>query len=220
METRNMAKGLHQVFVSKLMELIGTILVTIGGILAATASIVALGAAFSDAELGTSSAGALLGGAAVGSVLVIVGVVLLILCLIFRLVGLGNASKDDPRFKTVLLFALISLACSIISSFVGSIPVLASILKIASTALDLVVVILMLSYTSEALAAKGRNDLAEKGLNVQKLLLVIIILTLIVQIVSIFVALAGVLAIITLVLQIVYWFSFMIFLSKASKALA
>jgi hypothetical protein len=50
---------------------------------------------------------------------------------------------------------------------------------------------------------------------------VIILITLIVDVIIIFpTTVSAILAIVVLVLQIVYWFSFMIFLSKASKALA
>ena len=216
METKNISKGLHQIFVSRLMQLIGTILLTVGATLSVTAGAMALGAAL----VGDESAAGLAGATVAGSVILIVGVVLLIIGLIFALIGLGNAAKDDERFKTVLLFALISLACSIISSFVGAVPFLSAILKIVATVLDLLVIILTIKYTSDILAQKGRADLAESGNKIQMLILVIVIINLIVSIVAMFGVLAAILSIVSLVLSIVYWFAFMIFLSRSSKALA
>ena len=222
METRNMAKGLHQVFVSKLMTLIGTILLTFS-----SAFVLVIAAASISPEADISGAMSGFAGATMaGVVLLFISLALLLLGLIFMMVGLGNASKDDSRFKTVLVFALISLGCTIFSSFIPyipaiylNVPVLPQILNLVST--DLLVVIMTITYTCDALAAKGRNDLAEKGANILKLILVIIIILLIVRVVVIFpVPIAAILTIVALVLQIVYWFSFMIFLSKASKALA
>ncbi len=219
-----MAKGLHQVFVSKLMTLIGTILLTISSVVVL---VIAAASISPEADLSGAMSG-FAGATLAGLVLFFVSLALLLLGLIFMMVGLGNASKDDDRFKTVLVFALISLGCTIFSAFIPyipaiylNVPVLSQILNLVSTVLDLLVVIMTITYTCDALAAKGRNDLAEKGANILKLILVIIIILLIVRIVVIFpVPIAAILSIVALVLQIVYWFSFMIFLSKASKALA
>ena len=217
METKNMAKGLHQIFVSRIMTLIGTILGALGGSVVLAIAMVTVN---QDADYNAAMAG-FAGMTAAMSVIFFVGLALLVLGTIFTLVGLGNASKDDARFKTVLIFALISLACSIISSILQAIPMLAQLLKIFSTALDLVVILLTIAYAAEALTRKGRADLAEKGLNIQKLILVIILITLIVDVIIIFpTPVTAILSIVVLILQIVYWFSFMIFLSKASKALA
>ncbi len=223
METRNLSKGLHQVFLSKLINVIAAILTIIG--LFVMIGGMAMGqAAVLEAD-SLEVAGAVMGmagtGVVVGSILSIVGAVLLIIALILMLVGLGNAGKDDARFKTVLLFALISLACSIISSFVGTIPYLPQILKIVATVLDLLVVIFTIQYASDDLEKIGRSELAEFGKKILMVVLIIVIVDLIVSILPMFmVALATVLSIIALVLQIVYWFAFMIFLAKASRAFA
>ena len=177
-----MAKGLHQIFVSRIMTLIGTILGTLGGSVVLAIAMVTVN---QDADYNAAMAG-FAGMTAAMSVIFFVGLALLVLGTIFTLVGLGNASKDDARFKTVLILALISLACSIIPSFVQAIPMLAQLLRIVSTALDLVVILLTIAYAAEALTRKGRADLAEKGLNIQKLILVIILITLIVDVIIIF----------------------------------
>jgi len=221
-ETKNLSKGLHLILISKIMTLIGII---------GTSLFFLLPIWF----------------------FLFVSLALLFIGLIFILMGLGKASKDDSRFKTVLIFALSSIGGLIFGYFVlymrnqilaniitstsmdyasisiyGMLFLLFYILKIASTALDLIVIIMTIIITCDALEIKGLDNLGwnREGKGTLKRILVTVIIQIIVQIIFLigmeFISgeIVALLIIVEVILNIVYVCFFNSFISKASPALA
>ena len=205
----NAASGVKKLFIAEILQLIGTILIAI----AAVAGLGALGAAVdgSDSAAAGFGIGALIGGA--GSAVVMV------IAFILSLVGLFQASKDEPTFiKYAFFISIAAIVLAVIQSFLSSsnpdiADVIGSVVQIASLLIFLFTIIGV-----GVLAQKlGCNNIYALG---NKLLWVIAIISIISLILNFLGGTAGdVLAIAGSILSIASYIIFLLYLSKASRML-
>lgn len=149
----------------------------------------------------------------------VVGSVLAIISLILVLVGLYKAGADDQAYKTAFIIGIVNLVVGIVSAFFGS-GVFATILTIVSAVLDLAVVYYVINTTGNLARSMGHDELSAKGNTVWKLYLICAVASIVIALLSFVPVLAAALAIVLAIVQIVAYILYLIFLNKASKALA
>ena len=99
MNYQNAKKGIGQIYKAELLTIIATIIGIIGAIVFLAAG-----------EKGSE------GGMAAGGIPILIAGIMFIIAFIINLVGLSNASKDEPYFKTAWIIALIAIAASVVQS--------------------------------------------------------------------------------------------------------
>ncbi|MGN0578311.1 MAG: hypothetical protein ACI4J4_06795 [Ruminiclostridium sp.] len=167
--------------------------------------------------------------AAVFSVIPLIGVIgklAAIACGVISIVGVYTAGKDNEGYKKAFTFTIVSLIGSIIGACLGFIPVLgtilASLVSIACSILDLLVTYYIITTSANILRGIGANAIADKGMNVWKLVMLctiagaILSLLALIPIINI---IADVLAVIVGIVQIVASILYLIFLYNSYKAL-
>lgn len=142
--------------------------------------------------------------------------------MIISLVGLNAAGQDIEGCKKAFMFTIVNLLVSVLSSFLGSIAVIGTILTIAQSILSLLVTYYVCTSVSEVMNTIGHADVAQQGNLVWKINLVCyavdIVLTVLalIPVLNVLAGIAGyVIGIVSLVAGILY----MIFLNKSYKAL-
>jgi len=144
----NAYEGLKKVFTAQILALISSGCYILGSIIAVIGGV-------------TSS----LSGLAGGGIFVLGGLVLSLLSLIFNLVGLSRASKDEPQFRTAFILSLINLILGIVVSFIMALTVGSS--STVSSLISEIFGILIIKFVFGgifSLAEKlGRQDMIEYG---------------------------------------------------------
>ncbi len=208
----NAYKGVSKLFLAEILMLIGSIVAIIASVL--------LLAAYS-ASSGGSVDGALatMGGSSIA--LLAAGVVTII-AFILNLVGLVQAKKDDDGFKLALIFTLICIALSIVSSILTSInPYMSGWLEFVGTIFELCVfeyvVIGIMSLSNQL----GDQKMASFGAKIRMLISILYIVLLIIRLFgNINVTFAGVVGIVGAILELVMYIGYLIYLAKAKKMLS
>ena len=212
----NAAKGIKRIFTAEILALIAAILVIVGIVL----GVVGIAAAAADSTGGTIAG---LGGA---GVLLLISGILAIIAAVLELVGIINASKDEAAFKIALYAIIAGVVISIVSTIFSSTAAVVSICDILSKIAKIVVTVFIIQGVIN-LAKKVNNDaVAKKG---NTLLYIITCIYILSAIASIVVAtfggyaasvIAGVIAIVAAVLEVVQYVLFLVLLSQAKKMLA
>ena len=156
----------------------------------------------------------------------IIGQLAAIACSVISIVGVYTAGKDDEGYKKAFTFTIISLVGAVIGACLGFIPVvgtiLASLASIACAILDLLVTYYVITTSANILRGIGANAIADKGMNVWKLVMfctiagVILSLLALIPIINI---IAGVLAVVVAIVELVANILYLIFLYNSYKAL-
>ena len=160
----NAYQGLKNVFTAQILSLISTGCTLIGGL--------------------TGGLGVIAGSVATGlggGVLVIGALVLSLLSLIFTLMGLSRASRDEGAFKGAFNCSLINLIVTVILNILMAFGIGGSVLRSISTIISLILTILMIAYIFKGidnLAGKlGRSDVSAAGRSVLTFLWVVYAVT-------------------------------------------
>ena len=167
--------------------------------------------------------------AAVFAIIPLIGVIgslAAIACSVISILGVYTAGKDDEGYKKAFTFTIISLVGAVVGACLGFIPVvgtiLASLISIACSILDLLVTYYVITTSANILRGIGANEIADKGMNVWKMVMfctiagVIISLLALIPIVNI---IAGVLAIVVAIVELIANILYLMFLFKSYKAL-
>ena len=146
----NAFEGIKKVFLAQILALIGSGCSIIGSVTGA------LGLVAGSTATGVG-----------GGLFVLAGVVLSLLSLIFNLIGLSRASKDEETFKKAFFVSLVSLILSVILSIFSIAGIGGSVLSGLSNIITTVLGIILIAHIIKgiwSLAQKmGRNDVADKG---------------------------------------------------------
>ena len=212
----NAAKGVKRIFTAEILSLIA-------GVLAVPAFILAvIGAAAAEVD----SAGGAIAGLGGASVLLLISGILFIIAAVLELVGIINASKDEAAFKIALYAIIASIVISLVRSIFSSAATLVSICDILLKVAQIVVTVFIIQGVIN-LAKKVNNEaVAKKG---NSLLYIITCIYILSAIASIVVAIfggyaasfiAGVIAIVGAVLEVVQYVVFLVLLAQAKKMLA
>ena len=214
MKFPNAFAGVKKIFTSEILSLIAAV------------------AAFIAAILGFATIGAVAAESAVGAGASLIGLaifgvasgILYIIAFILQIVGVSNAAKDEPAFKTALIFIIVGIVCSLVSSFTqsnGSATTISSIFSTLQQVASLGVTVFIIQGIINLADKLNNGEVSAKGATIFKIIICIYCIIIVAYIVSIFsAAIAGILTIIATVLSIVQYIVFLSFLAKAKKMLA
>lgn len=160
--------GVKKVFAAEILTLIVSVLsaVTLAiGIVSAT------GLLQEDGDINTGAFAM----AGIAGILVIVTMVLMIIALILELVGLGQAGKDEPMFKSAFILSIFSLVLSlangILKAFVNDTnSVLDDVVALVQRIFAIVVVFLVIAGIQSFAQKLGDEKMAKKAKSVSWLI--------------------------------------------------
>lgn len=98
----------------------------------------------------------------------IVGIVLMLAPLVLELIGIYKAGYDDENYRGALVFAVLVLAVNLVSGLLGE-GILSSVLDMASSVLNLLMVYGVCNTTSNLLHSIGQESLSQRGGTIVKL---------------------------------------------------
>ena len=207
----NAHSGVKKIFIAEILQIIGSIVAIVG-----LTSILGAAGVYSV----TGDANDVVGVAAVGGIFTLLAAALAILALVLNLVGLRQASKDEPdRMGKAFMFAIITLILSVIVSLCQSMHWgAAGFFSTLSSISQLCMIIFTIMGVSEVTQNIARQDVADMGPVIITIEVIAIVAAIIAGIVGN--VIGGVAAIISLVLMIVSYFVFLVFLGRATSALA
>ena len=208
----NAYKGVSKLFLAEILMLIGSVV----GIIAA---ILLLAAYSSDPNGLVEGAVATMG---VSSIVMVASSVLAVIGFVLNIVGLVQAKKDDDGFKLALIFALICIALSIVSSILANVnPNFAGWMEFVVTIFELCVFEYVVVGVMSLANQLGDQGMVSFGAKVRMLISILYIVLLIIRLFgNINVTFAGVVGIVGAILELVVYIGYLIYLAKAKKMLA
>ena len=142
----NAYKGVSRIYLAEILSLVAAILGIVSAIVVAAGS-------------GGTGAGLAIG----GSFFLAVTTVLILAGFIINIIGVSNASHDEPAFKTALLFIVLGILCSIVGSIFAGNPVIYSIALIVSRISEILVFWFCINGISNlAVALKKMRSMRER----------------------------------------------------------
>lgn len=142
---------------------------------------------------------------------------------IIYLVGLYGLRNIQPEYRTAFQCWLVSFVLNLISSLAGEGSLIASILDLATTVLNLVVLWLVLTATNRLMEEISREDVVQRGRTVWILNLVSTVCSVVVALIPIEVATGAALALTislaALAVSVVAGFWYLGYLGRAATAL-
>ena len=209
----NAYQGLKNVFTAQILSLISTGCTLIGGL--------------------TGGLGVIAGSVATGlggGVLVICALVLSLLSLIFTLMGLSRASRDEEAFKGAFNCSLINLIVTVILNILMAFGIGGSVLRSVSTIISLILTILMIAYIFKGidnLAGKlGRSDVSAAGRSVLTFLWVVYAVTIFCDLMillfptaAVFMGIMGVISFLAGIGMIIGYILYLVHLNRAKQML-
>lgn len=202
---KNAAKGLKQVFVAQFLAIFGGIA---GGLV--------LTPAFSDND----AAKAIFG---------LVGIGLMIAALVVELVGLHAAGKDNASFKLAFSIALATLFVGLLVGVMSIImpdtfgsEVAKRVISIISAVLEIIGIYCVYRGIGELAAARGEDKLASTAHVLWNIVMITLVGVIVVSIFALLgaVTVAGILAIVVLILGLVSDVAYLVLLGKAMNRMA
>ena len=214
----NAHNGIKKIYLGEILSLIAVI---VGGI-AGVAAIIG----YKLSEAGTEGIGASAAFVGGGIVVIIAGI-LAFVAFILNILGISNASIDEPCFKKAMLWLVIGLLGSIAMGMTKE----GSALNLAAELVYSIGQIFVTFYVIDgivSLAHKvGSSEVAAKGAKLKNVIIGIYVISLVLTVISKFVSgsdtmtvIAGVLAVIALIALVVAYFMYLSLLSRAKKMLA
>ena len=211
----NAHNGVKKIFTSEIFSIIAAVCLIIGAIFL----VIAAGAASEGSAAGTAGFGI------PGLVFLFAAVVLDILCIIFLLIGLKRAGHDEDSFNSGFVFAIIMLVVTVIGGCLTTVAdgMISNIATVVSSLLGIFVIFSVTQGVSNLATALGREDLVNQGKTVNTLYLVFIILSMIANLISVFIKSdniwSGILALIAAIVSLVAYIIYLVFLGKARNML-
>ncbi len=208
----NAQKGVSKIFIAQILQLIGAIV----SIVSAVILIAGAAAVYNAAVEGATT---VMGASAIAFIAsIIVGIVAFIL----NIVGLVQAQKDDQGFRMALVFSLICIVLSIVSTLlVTANPNVANWMQFVITIFDLAVFEYVVVGIMSLAQKLGNQGMVSYG---SKIRIIITILYFILLIIRLFgnmnADFAVVMNFISSILELVMYIAYIIYLGKAKKMLA
>ena len=220
MKFPNAAKGVKRIFSAEILNLLANIFLTVAAVIIAVSMLGAAGTAGDAGIANSEDAMAVMGGGIlIAGIFALAWLVLALIGFIMNIVGIVNASHDEVSFKSALLFLIIGIVSAGLAGIFYNNPTLSSLLTLFVYIFVIVGIVKMADQMN-------RGDVSARGSNVLKLVIVINILALIASLIASIMGgvtasvVASVLFVVALVLNIVQYFMYLSFLSKAKKMLA
>lgn len=154
-------------------------------------------------------------------VIKVIGGIGAIVFAIISILGLYGVGKDIEGCKKAFVLTIANLVVSVLSSALGSVAVIGTLLTIAADVLNFLIVYLVCTSVGEVLKNRGHEDIAGKGEQVWKINLVCYAVSIVIAIlekIPVISILAGVLSFIIAIAAFVAGILYMIFLYKSYNA--
>lgn len=146
----------------------------------------------------------------------LVGAILAIIGFVMTLLALYGAGQKDEGYKTAFILSVAGIVVSILNAIFKGV-VISGILDIISALISLGILYYVIMTTVKHL---NGSDVAAKGITVWKLNMICTVASVVLTILALILPILGVLGVIIAIVEIVAAILYMIFLYKASKALA
>lgn len=216
MKFPNAAKGVKRIFTAEILSLI-----------AALASIVAIGMGVITVAAQKTDAGSVEVAAGVGTVILFsAAAVIALISAIMALVGIINASKDEGAFKAALIAILVYAIAAIVAAIFSQNSTVQTICQIVQKLMDIVVTVFVIKGVSNLAVKVGNSNVAQQGNRLMAIIVIIYLLSLVASILVVvfggmFASVtAGIIAIAALVLSVIGYIVYLSLLSKGMKMLA
>ena len=163
MKFPNAAKGVKKIYVAEVLTFISLLMILVVGVFA----VIRIPTVMQESAIGDF---AVIG----GMILLLASAVLLIVAFIINLVGMINASRDESSFKSALIFFIVSIVLTVVSSLLGRVSVIAGgIVSLISSLVSILVTIFIIAGIVRLADRLNRGDTSAKGSKVLKLLVVL-----------------------------------------------
>lgn len=213
----NAANGVKKLFTAEILSLISTFAMIIAVCLAVVA---AAGSNAQNITSGTVAAG-------MGTIILMAAAaVLAIIAGILALIGLIQASKDEVAFKTALIATIISLVAAVIMGIFSRYSVVQSICQCIQNIMSVVVTVFVIQGIINLAGRLKEREIAAKGKTLMTILIVIFALAFVASLISAIFGgalastIAGIIALVALVLDLIGYIIYLTLLAKAKKMLA
>ena len=206
----NAYNGVKKIFVAEILQIIGSVLTLVG---------LAMLVGGAGAYLETGGDAGAVGTVATGGIFTLLAPCLAIIALVLNLVGLKQASIDEPdRMGKAFTCAIIALILSVVAVVFalmhwGG----ASFFNALSDLAEMCAIIFTIMGVSEVTQNIARQDVADMGPKILTISVIAIVASIIAGIVGN--VIGGVASIIALVLMMVAYVVFLVFLGRAVSAL-
>ena len=211
MQFPNAFKGVSKLFIAEILALIGALVMLVGAGLTVGGSVAAYNSGSLDAASGLVTGGA---------ITMLGGLVLPIIGYIMQLVGLSQASKDEPKnFKVAFIAAIIALIASLVVGFTTSIEWLNKILTVVSGVGGIITFFFSIAGIMELARRMNRPEMVSLGNKISWMVVITYVLSFVIRLIPI-AELAAVLAIASAIFSIITYIIFLVYLSRAKKMLA
>ena len=212
----NAFKGVSKLFTAQVMMLIAGIAAVISGIVS-----VVVGALSQNSEV------AAVGALVVFGVIVVVTAVFSVIAFILNLVGLIQARKDESSFTVALITTIVGIVASALMGTFQSNGLVSGLMNVIQIVASLATTLFVIQGIMKLANRLGNANMVNKGNTMFKLILAVQIIAIIARFIAALFAnntallvVAGVLAIIAAVINVVVYFLFLSYLGKAKKMLA
>ena len=208
----NAYKGVKKIFTAEILQIISTLLLMI--------SLVSFGTAVAAYNVSGGQADVAAGGLAIGSILMLIGVALPILALVLILVGLKQASVDEPdRMGKAFSFSIATLVLTVLVCLFQALNWGGAVFfDVLAQICELCALIFTIMGVSEVTQNISRQDVADMGPKIIVISVIAIVAAIIAGIIGN--VIGGVAALISLVCLLVAYLVFLVFLARATSALA
>ncbi|MBR6228916.1 MAG: hypothetical protein IKQ97_04195 [Eubacterium sp.] len=154
-----------------------------------------------------------------------IGGIALVVAGIINLIGVYNASKDEESFKAALYLIFIGIVASLLGSILSQNVFLSQIFSVASSVISLLTTLMIIAGISNLAMQLGNQAVQEKGQNIVKLIIITLAVSILIKLVlaifrgSFGTAIAVVLAIFAVLLELAQLVIYLSFLSQTNKML-
>lgn len=212
---QNASMGMRHLFTSEILQIISAILLFITAVLGITGGV---GKAFVSSEEPVFS-GLLIAALVFGLLWTIFSLVSLIL----KIVGLAKAGKDHIYFKYAFGLVFVGMLLTVGTAVFGRNPVVSGILGTAAECVEVIMMIMVVYGCISLLNEKGNLAMVISGYSVVNLMVLVNMISVISRILPVFIV-SNTLDIVFYgfytLLSIVSGIMYIVFLKRASKALA
>lgn len=211
----NAQKGVSRIYTAEILMLITSVLAIVAGI-------IMIGAASVQGADADSGVMAIAGGSLV---VVLISGIVMIVAFILNLMGITSAMKDEPSFRMAMIFTLVGIGASVLSSALTSQQTVSNIFSWVSNLAKIIVTLTIIQGICNLAVRFRDSDMIDRGKRLMYILLSVQVLAFIASVIAdIFqtsggLATAGVIAIISAVIDIVAYFMYLGYLSRAKKML-
>lgn len=213
---QNASIGMRHLFTSEILQIISAIFLFITAVLGITGGV---GKAFVSPEESVFS-GLLIAALIFG----LLWTILMLVSFILKIVGLAKAGKDHIYFKYAFGLVFVGMLLTIGTAVFGTNPVVSGILGTIAEIVDVVIMILVVYGCIVLLNEKGNLEMVMSGYSVVNLMVLVNMISVISRILPVFFVSNNTLDIVFYgfygLLSIISGIMYIVFLKRASKALA